>query len=144
MNSKYFISVAGLALVLAAGNVLAQDDDDLDGTMRPIGQADAELPAAVTEDITLPDAVGEDSEAVAASADGLATANEARTLRKEGGLAIADEASGGAAADARDRATDLAEAARDNADNRSRADDFRPETPDVPDRPEVPTPPTGG
>jgi len=131
MNRKHIFSITGLALMLAAGNALAQDDDgDLDGTIRLMGHAEAELPDAVTKEITLPGDAEEDSDAVYASADGLTTANEARWSREEG-LTIADEAS--------EAAADFAEAAQDARENRSRTDDF---TPDMP--PDVPTPPGGG
>lgn len=145
MNITRKATVTGLAILFSAGAVFAQDDEgDLEGTIRLMGAAEAELPDAVTKEIALPDNIAEDSEAVEASAEGLATANEARQNR-ETGLSIADQARGNAAADdARDNAADMAESARENAENRSRADEFRPETPDVPDRPDLPTPPTGG
>jgi len=134
MNRKHIFSITGLALMLAAGNALAQaGDGDLDGTIRLMGHAEAELPDAVTKEITLPDDVGEDSEAVEASADGLATANEAR-LRREEGLTTADEA--------RESSADFVEAAQENRENRGRSSDNIPD--DLPDRPEPPTPPGGG
>lgn len=133
MNRKRFIFVTGLALMLAAGNVLAQEVDDVfEGTIRLMGQAEAELPSVVTREIVLPDNVVEDSEAVAASTDRLAAASEARR-RREDGLTVADEA--------RENASDFAEAAQDNAENQSRGDEYMPDTPDLPD---IPTPPTGG
>lgn len=143
MKMMHGLSVTGLALLFTAGAVFAQEDEgDLEGTIRLMGEAEAELPDAVTREIALPDNIDVDAAAVDASADGLATANEARQNRGQG-LSVADEARENAAADARENATDMAEEARENAENRSRADEFRPETPDVPDRPDVPTPPTG-
>lgn len=145
MNRKHGFAVAGIiALTFFAGTAPAQDDEgDLEGTIRLMGQAEAELPEAVTKEIALPEHITVDHEAVEASADGLATANEARQ-RRETGLGVADEARENAAADARENAADMAEEARENAENRSRADEFRPDPPDVPDRPDVPRPPIGG
>lgn len=143
MKMMHRLSVTGLALLFTAGAVFAQEDEgDLEGTIRLMGEAEAELPEAVTREIALPDTIDVDAAAVEASAEGLATANEARQNREQG-LSVADEARENAAADARENAADMAEEARENAENRSRADEFRPETPDVPDRPDVPTPPTG-
>ncbi len=143
MKMMHRLSVTGLALLFTAGAVFAQEDEgDLEGTIRLMGEAEAELPEAVTREIALPDIIDVDAAAVEASAEGLATANEARQNRGQE-LSVADEARENAAADARENAADMAEEARENAENRSRADEFRPETPDVPDRPDVPTPPTG-
>jgi len=143
MKMVHSLTVTGLVLLFTAGAVFAQEDEgDLEGTIRLMDEAEAELPEAVTREIVLPDNIDVDAAAVEASAQGLATANEARQNRGEG-LSIADEARENAAADARENAADMAEEARENAENRSRADEFRPETPDVPDRPDVPTPPTG-
>ncbi|MEX2496231.1 MAG: hypothetical protein WD448_09095 [Woeseia sp.] len=144
MERTHMFVLTGLMSMFVFGDVLAQEEEgDLEGTIRLMGHAEAELPDAVTKEITLPVHVVEDREAVDASAEGLATANEARQ-RRETGLGIAAEARENAAADARENAADMAEEARENAENRSRADEFRPETPEVPERPEVPQPPTGG
>lgn len=136
--------VTGLLALMSFGSAVAQDDEgDLEGTIRLMGKAEAELPEAVTREITLPGHIVEDHEAVAASAEGLSEANEARQ-RRESGLGIASDARESAAADAREHAADMAEEARENAENRSRVEEFRPETPDRPDLPEVPQPPIGG
>lgn len=119
MNTKNGLAVAGLAIILAAGSALADENDELDGTIRLMGVAEADLPGAVTEDIMLP---------VSAADDGIDTANAAR-MRRENGLDIAASAS----ADARDNAAAMAEAAQENAENRSRADDNNP--PDLPPGP---------
>lgn len=132
MKLSKITTLTSMALLLATSNVLAQESDtsdtDLDATIRVMGAAEAELPEAVTKEIMLPAGVAEDSAAVEASAKGLATANEAR-LRREAGLQIADDARENAAAEAGENAADAADAARENAEGRSRADDNRPDTP---------------
>ncbi len=128
MHIENVIKIAGLTLILAAGNALAQE---LDQTISLANHPLADLPAAVTDAIVLPTNVNEDSEAVDASADGLATANAAR-LRREEGLKIAAEAS--------ETAAEFADAAQDNAESYSRTDEFVPEVPEAPAVPD----PTGG
>jgi len=144
MNTNRTIAcLLGTALLFGAGGAWAQDNDidDAETTIRLMGEAEAELPDAVTRDIVLPDAAGEDSEAVENARRGLETANENRA-RREHGLATASEA--------RDRAADMAEEARENVEDRGRAEDLpvdvpgRPDLPDTPpDLPDVPKPPIG-
>lgn len=126
MHIRNTMSVAAYTLILAASNALAQD---LDQTIRIIDQPQAVIPAAVLEPIVLPDSVAEDSDAVmAASAEGLGTANAAR-LRRAEGIREADEA--------REATADYADGAQDAAESISRTDEFVPDVPEVPD-------PTGG
>ncbi len=115
------------ALALSANSAWAQDDntDESDATIRLMGQAEAELPEAVTKEITLPESLAEDSAAIENAAEGLSTANENRARREEG-LSRADEA--------RERGAEMADEAQQNRETRGRSDE-RPEPP------EVPTPP---
>ncbi|HZW60572.1 MAG TPA: hypothetical protein VFE85_09765, partial [Woeseiaceae bacterium] len=79
MKTLHTLTIAACALLLVAGAASAQEDEgDLDGTIHLMGDADATLPDAVTREITLPASVDIDAKAAAASAEGLATANEAR------------------------------------------------------------------
>ena len=98
-----------------------------------MGAAEAKLPGAVTKEISLPDSVVDDSAAVENAAQGLATANENR-LRREEGLARADEA--------RENGAEMAEDAMENRESRGRSGD-RPERPDMPQPPSPPGPPGG-
>jgi hypothetical protein len=128
MNKKSIL-VSAIALLLSFGSAWSQDDAteaEAEATIRLMGAAEAELPDAVTKEITLPDSVSEDSAAVENAARGLETANENR-LRREDGLATADEA--------RERGAEMAEDAMENRESRGRSDD-------LPDRPDVPEPPT--
>ncbi len=128
MNTGNAMNIAGWALILVAGNTLAQD---LDQTIRIIEQPQAEMPAVVTDPIVLPEDVGDDVEAIESSAEGIATANAARQRREER-TQIADEA--------RESAADYADTAQDAAESFSRTDDFLPDVPEVPEVPD----PTGG
>ena len=113
------------ALLLSANVAWALDGDEAESTIRLMGAAEAELPEAVTKEITLPEAVAEDSAAVDKAAREMETANENRQRREEG-LAQADEA--------RERGTNMAGEAQDNRENRGRSED-RPEPPVDPGRP---------
>jgi hypothetical protein len=121
---KQYLTIAGLALALAAGPALAQDetgDDATGSTMRVIPE-DAQLPDAVTKEIALPDGASEDARTH--SADGLAKANDAREHGRDFGQATA--------AAARDHAQDGAEeneaadeAAENSAEGRDTAEAAR-------------------
>jgi hypothetical protein len=126
--------VLWFAMVLAviASPLLAQDageDDEAEITIRLMGTADAELPAAVTDQIELPPAATEDREAVENAQHGTERANENRERREEG-QATADEA--------RERGAEMSEEARENVENRGRSEENRP---DPPNRPDTPGPP---
>ena len=126
MNAtKLFICCA--ALLLHSNVAWSQDDTgDADATIRLMGAAEAELPEAVTKEITLPAAVDEDSEAVEKAAQRLETANENRE-RRETGLTQADEA--------RERGAEMAAEAQNNRESRGRSED-RPEPPVNPGQPD--------
>ena len=124
MNIKKMI-ICYTALLLSANVAWALDGDEAESTIRLMGAAEAELPEAVTKEITLPEAVAEDSAAVDKAAREMETANENRQRREEG-LAQADEA--------RERGTNMAGEAQDNRENRGRSED-RPEPPVDPGRP---------
>lgn len=127
------VLIGGVATLLLCCNVAwAQDDDsgDAEATIRLMGAADAELPDAVTKEISLPEGLAEDSAAVDTIAKGLEKANANRTRREEG-LNRADEA--------RENSADIAEEAQQNRESRGRSDD-RPEPPG----PQGPPPGTPG
>jgi len=106
---------------------LAQDaGDEAETTIRLMGTPDAELPAEVTRQIELPPAARENTAAVERAERGLERANDNRD-RRESGRARADEA--------RERGMEMSEEARDNAENRSRAEENRPDVPGRPDSP---------
>jgi len=125
MNIKKMI-ICCTALLLSANVVWAEDGNEAESTIRLMGAAEAELPEAVTKEITLPKAVAEDPAAVNSAESRLETANENRQ-RREKGLLQADEA--------RERGSDRADEAHDNRENRGRSED-RPEPPDNPGRPD--------
>ncbi len=126
MNVKNY-SVLAAALLLAASPAWSADDGDdrAESTIRLMATAEAELPDAVTKEITLPAAVAEDSAAVENAARGLGTAKENRQ-RREDGLTQADEA--------RERGAEMAGEAQDNRENRGRSED-RPAPPTNPGPP---------
>lgn len=118
MNAKTCL-VISTALLLLANPAWTADDDAAESTIRLMGAAEAELPEAVTKEITLPAADTEDLAAVEKAANGLQTANENRE-RRETGLSQADEA--------RQRGAEMADEAQDNRESRGRSED-RPEPP---------------
>jgi len=128
VKTKLTALVFGLTLMFNMSVAAAEDSDgsdDMEATMRLMGNAEAELPDAVTKPITLPDAVLDkdpQSPAVDASADGLKKANE-NPRRQEDGLQRAN--------DARENAADLADQAHENQENRGRSED-RPGPPNGP------------
>lgn len=124
MNIRKMI-ICCTALLLSANVAWAQDDGAAESSIRLMGAAEAELPEAVTKEITLPAAVAEDKAAVENAARGLEKANENRQRREEG-LSTADEA--------RERGAELAGEAQDNRENRGRSED-RPEPPANPGPP---------
>lgn len=142
VTAKFVLTTLLLStLGLAGPQALAQDEDaELEeATIRLMGEAEAELPEAVTREIVLPERVKVDAAAVEQSARGLATANEARERRGQG-QDVAAEARENAAAEARENASEMSELARENAENRSRGNENRP---DPPGRPDTPNPPNG-
>ena len=120
-----------LTLILTTTALLAGANswaaDDAEATIRLMGTAEAELPDAVTKEITLPEHfLGvdlEDQVAVVEKAEkGLAKANERNTHRDKG----QDQA-----AEARDRGTEMKEKADENRESRGRSED-RPTPPETP------------
>ena len=125
MNIKKTI-ICCTALLLSANVVWAEEGDEAESTIRLMGAAEAELPEAVTKEITLPEAVAEDPAAINNAESRLETANENRQ-RREKGLSQADEA--------RERGANMADEAQDNRENRGRSED-RHEPPANPGRPD--------
>jgi hypothetical protein len=137
MKTKITVLIFSLVLMFSMGIVLAEETDEpdeMEATMRLMGNAEAELPDAVIKVIELPKHLrDEDSSkynptAVEASAKGLLTANENRSKHD-------DEPQ--QANDARDNAADMAGDAHDNRETRGRSG----ERPDPPGRPDNPGPP---
>ena len=123
------VLVSITALLLSFSGVQAQDPDEgeeAESTIRLMSEAEAELPDAVTKEISLPATVAEDSAAVKNSAKSLEKVNEKHD-RREQGLSKAD--------DARDRGAEMANEARDNRENRGRSQD-RPDPPKPPGPPD--------
>jgi hypothetical protein len=116
MNIRKMI-ICCTALLLGANVAWALDGDEAESTIRLMGAANADLPEAVTKEITLPEAASEDSAAVDNTEREMKTANENRKRRKEG-LAQADEA--------RERSSNMADEAQANRESRGRSGD-RPE-----------------
>lgn len=135
MKYKTLIILA-LALMAFSGNGwTAMSDDDAEATIRLMGKAEAELPDAVTKEITLPqhllDANKEDQNtAVENSAKGLKTANENRD--KKHGNDASEQAQ-----EARERGQEMSDKAKENRENRGRSKD-RPDPPGRPDNPGQP------
>ena len=119
-------SITALSLMLIGTGAWA---DDGEATIRLMGNAEAELPEAVTREITLPqhllDASDESQSAAVENAEhGLETANENRG-RSEQGRANAEEA--------RERGAEMSEKAKEARENRGRSED-PPGRPDNPGR----------
>ena len=127
--------LASISLTLFGANGWAQQDDDgTEATIRLMDAAEAELPYAVTKEITLPAHLLKESEddqvaAVERAKKGLYTANANRPKK---GLSQADAA--------RERGAEMSENAHDNRGNRGRSEDppGPPENPGPPDNPGPP------
>ena len=118
------LTAAALLLFSSAGWTA---DDDAEATIRLMGAAEADLPDAVTKQITIPTDLMQASEeaqqrAVEKSAKGLENANE-RVERREKNRLHAD--------DARERSAEMSEKATEIRENKGRAED-RPEPPKGP------------
>lgn len=120
-----------VTLILATTALLASGSgwtaDDAEATIRLMGKAEAELPDAVTKEITLPEhlltADPEDQVAAVEKAEkGLAKANERHAHREKG----QDQAT-----EARERGAEMSEKANENRENHGRSEDH-PEPPDPP------------
>ena len=124
------------ALVLASGPAMSQETesegDEMEATMRLMGNAEAKLPEAVIKTIELPEALqtkNPDSPAFDASDSGHAKAEE-RHARRNDGLDKAELA--------RERGADMSQKAAEDRENLGRSDDHPgpPENPGPPeDRP---------
>ena len=127
MKTKYVAIIASSMLLLSMSLALADDPDDgeeLDATMRLMDDAEAVLPDAVTKPIELPEHLRDDPVALDKSKNGHQAADAARdNEHRENGL--------NNAAEARDRARDMADGAKED----------RPEPPNRPDPPNPGGPP---
>ncbi|MDH5620568.1 MAG: hypothetical protein OEY74_00680 [Gammaproteobacteria bacterium] len=122
---KKLTLIFATTVLLASGTGWASDDAE--ATIRLMGKAEAELPDAVTKQITLPAHLlavePEDQVAAVEKAEkGLAKANERDEHRDKG----QDQA-----AEAREHAAEMQEKANENRESRGRSDDHPtpPETP---------------
>ena len=120
-----------MTLILATTALLASGGgwaaDDAEATIRLMGKAEAELPDAVTREITLPEhllaAKPEDQAATLERAEkGLEKANERNAHRDKGQ---------DPAAEARSNGAEMQEKAKENRENKGRSEDHPtpPETP---------------
>jgi hypothetical protein len=129
MKSKLFIPAA-VALMGVSAGAWAADDDGAEATIRLMGTAEAELPDAVTKQISLPDhLLLEDKDQVAAvdKAKGHDKANErVENEKRNNGLAKANAA--------RENGAEMSEKAKEARENKGRSEDA-PGRPDNPGRP---------
>ena len=128
MKIRYAVLATTIMLLTGMSLALAEDSDDgdeLDATMRLMDDAEAESSETVTLKIELPEHLMEGTVAAEKSAKGHATANDAISKR-ENGLRDIEEA--------RDRANEMAEGAKENRENHGRSEDH----PEPPDRPGPP------
>jgi hypothetical protein len=128
MKIRYAVLAATIMLLSSMSLALAEDSndgDELDATMRLMDDAEAESSETVTLKIKLPEHLMEGSVAAEKSAKGHATANDAINKR-ENGLRDIEEA--------RNRANEMAEGAKENRENHGRSEDH-PEPPDQPGPP---------
>ena len=114
--------VAALLLFSSAGWTA---DDDGEATIRLMGAAEAELPQAVTKQISIPTHLMQASEsaqqhAVEKSAKGLEKANQRNENKSRQGTE-----------EVRERSADMSEKAKENRENKGRSED-RPEPPQGP------------
>ena len=125
MNRNHVIAITGLAFILGAGSALTQDDEELDATITIIANAEVATPDVIVNGISLPADAVDNADQNANVDDNLV--NTALMHRQ----AALDDA-------AMEVAAHFAEAAQDNAENSSRAEDARPDAPG-----DIPVPPGG-
>ncbi len=130
MNRNHVIAITGLAFMLGAGSALAQDDEEFDGTITVIANAEVATPDVFMQDISLPANAVDNADESGNSDGGLQEAT--------GALENRQTALDAAAETVNEVTADFAEAVQDNAENSSRADDARPDAPG-----EIPVPPAG-
>ena len=126
MNRNHVIAITGLALIFGAGSALA--DEELEATMFVIAEADVGTPDAIVNGIELPEDAVDNTEDSANLDHNLV--NEALERRHTALDAAAETVN--------EVTADFAEAAQDNAENSSRAEDARPDAPG-----EIQVPPGG-
>lgn len=126
MKRKTWTAAAIIVLLAASAGSWAADDAE--ATIRLMGNAEAELPDAVTREITLPEHL------LAADPEDRVAAVE----KAENGLNKANERNANAemtgqekAAEARERSADMKEKAKENQENRGRSED-QPTPPETP------------
>ena len=125
MNSKYIVTIAGVVFLLISCQAWSLDDPS-QATIRLMDRADAKLPDAVTNNISLPDALPTDSARAATDAITKAADNRATGIAKaEAALA---------------RIGDMLDTALENVEDRGRSDEL-PVPPVNP--PDPPGPPNG-
>ena len=113
MDIKYLVATAGVVFLLISGQAWSQDDPS-EATIRLMDRADAELPDAVTNNISLPEALPADA------ADEATDAIMNAEARRAEGIAKAESAL--------ERIGDMLDTALENVEDRGRSDE-RPEPP---------------
>ena len=124
------LTAAALLLFSSAGWTA---DDDAEATIRLMGAAEADEPEAVTKELAIPEHLMKASEkgiqqATENSADGLQNAAD-RGEKK--GFEKAGTPGRGRADEALERNSEMSEKAKENRENKGRADDL-PEPPETP------------
>jgi len=131
---KIVLIPAAVALMGVSADAWASDDDGTEATIRLMGTAEAEMPDAVTKQISLPDHLlldVNDQITTVDRAKGHGKANERlENEKRNAGLSKATAA--------REQGAEMSEKAKEARENQGRANDERP---DPPNRPEDPTPP---
>jgi len=130
MKSRFLIPAA-VALMGVSAGAWAADDDGAEATIRLMDATEAELPDAVTKQITLPKDLlieGNDQVTTVNKAKGLDKANErVENEKRKDGLAKATAA--------REHGAEMSENAKDARENQGRAKEELPDPPNRPDNP---------
>ena len=132
MRRKLYLLWAA-PLLLGLSGAWADEDvlPNAEATIRLMDEADAELPDAVMNEVTLPELPES-----AQGADGLAKAEENKGRRDTG-----QDVAQGNRENARDNANSMAEEALENVEQRGRSEEHRQDNPpDPPGPPDTPSP----
>jgi len=130
------VTLTAAALLLLSSTGWTADDDG-EATIRLMGAAEAELPQAVTKQISIPTHLMQASEsaqqhAVEKSAKGLENANE-RGEKK--GHERSENTGRQGTEEARERSADMSEKAKENRENKGRSEDHAEPPEDPPGTP---------
>ena len=125
-----FVTLTAAALLLFSSAGWTADDDS-EATIRLMGAAEAELPDAVTKQISIPEDLMQASDdaiqrAKDNSLNGMNKAHERKERREKGQMQ---------AEDARERNAEMSEKTKETREAKGRANDDRPEPPETPETP---------